>query len=137
MKILVDTSVWSMALRRRQIVDDAFVGELRELVEELRVQMIGPVRQELLSGVRSKEQFEVLREHLQVFPDLALDAADYEFAAACHNICREKGIQGSNTDFLLCAIAQRYDLPILTTDGDFKFYQQYLPLRLHSPRIKG
>lgn len=135
MKILVDTSVWSMALRRHQKLDNAEVYELRELVTELRVQMIGPVRQELLSGVRSMQQFAMLREHLQAFPNLPLTAEDYELAASCYNICRAKGIQGSNTDFLLCAVAQRHDLSIFTTDGDFKFFQKYLPINLHSSRI--
>jgi predicted nucleic acid-binding protein len=134
-RILVDTSVWSMALRRHQNLENAEVSELRELVTELRVQMIGPVRQELLSGVRSMQQFAMLREHLQAFPDLPLTSEDYELAASCYNICRAKGIQGSNTDFLLCAIAQRHDLSIFTTDGDFKFFQEYLPINLHSSRM--
>jgi len=135
MKVLVDTSVWSLALRRKQTVEDAFVSELRELITELRVQMIGPIRQELLSGLRSMVQFNTLRDHLRAFPDLELVSADYEHAAECFNSCRSKGVQGSNTDFLICAIAQRHNLPILTTDDDFLLYQQHLPIRLHQPRI--
>lgn len=134
MKVLVDTSVWSLALRRDRAAEDGFVLALRELIDEQRVIMIGPVRQELLSGIRSRDQFDSLRDHLRAFPDLPLTAADYEHAAACFNLCRSRGIQGSNTDFLLCAVAINHDLAILTTDLDFNRYAQYIPIRLHPIR---
>jgi hypothetical protein len=134
MRILVDTSVWSLALRRSQMVEDPFVNELRELVSELRVQMTGPVRQELLSGIRSQSQFQMLRDHLRGFPDLELTPEDYERAAEFFNICRQKGVQGSNTDFLLCAIAARHHMPILTTDADFTLFERHIPVTLHQPR---
>lgn len=134
MKVLVDTSVWSLALRRTQVVENSFVSELRELIKELRVQMIGPIRQELLSGLRTPDQFISLRNHLQAFSDLDLVSADFEHAAECFNTCRNKGVQGSNTDFLICAIGHRHSLPILTTDGDFRLFQQHLPISLHQPR---
>lgn len=137
MKVLVDTSVWSLALRRNRLEEDAFVRELRELVSELRVQMIGPVRQEVLSGIRSEQQFEVVREHLRAFPDLSLETADYELAAEFFNCCRRNGVQGSNTDFLLCAVAERRSIPLLTTDGDFQKFQDHIPVRLHQPRAPG
>lgn len=60
-----DTSVRSLALRRNAVIDDVSVQELRELIAELRVQMIGPVRQELLSGIHSPMQFNALRDHLR------------------------------------------------------------------------
>ncbi len=134
MRVLVDTSVWSLALRRNQPAEGAEVAELVELIREVRVQIIGPVRQELLSGVRSQAQFRRLRDHLRAFPDLELTAGDYETAAEFFNICRGKGIQGSNTDFLICAIAARHKIPIFTTDGDFSLFQPHLPIVLHSPR---
>ena len=107
MNVVVDTSVWSLALRRARRVDDAIPRELGELIQEGRVIMIGPVRQELMSGIKSKPQFEQLRDHLRAFPDLELESVDYEDAAAACNRCRERGIQGSNTDFLICAVAAR------------------------------
>jgi predicted nucleic acid-binding protein len=134
MNVLVDTTVWSLALRRAKRVDDRTPQELSELIREGRVAMLGPIRQELLSGIKLKAQFELLREHLGSFPDLELESADYEEAATAFNRCREKGIQGSNTDFLLCAVAQRRGLAIYTTDGDFKHYAKVLKLALHEPR---
>jgi len=134
MKIIVDTSVWSLALRRNLPDEGPEVTELIELIKEVRVQMIGPVRQELLSGVKNQAQFQKLRNHLRAFPDIELTSHDYETAAEFFNFCRGKGIQGSNTDFLICAIAARHKIPILTTDADFTLFQPHLPIMLHSPR---
>ena len=134
MKVLVDTSVWSFALRRDLPSDGPEVSELIELIKEARVQMIGPVRQELLSGIKSQAQFQKLRKHLRSFPDLELTMRDYEYAAEFFNLCRSKGVQGSNTDFLICAIAARHKTPIFTTDRDFTLFQLHLPITLHYPR---
>lgn len=134
MNVLVDTSVWSLALRRAKRVDDTVPRELTELIREGRVVMVGAVRQELLSGIKLKAQFAMLREHLQSFPDLKLETADYEEAAAAFNRCRERGIQGSNTDFLICAVALRRDLSIYTTDADFRRYARALQIELHAAR---
>jgi predicted nucleic acid-binding protein len=132
--VLVDTSVWSLAFRRAKRVDDEAPRELAELISEGRVVLLGPVRQELLSGMKAKVQFELLRNHLRAFPDLELESADYEEAAAAFNRCRERGIQGSNTDFLICATAMRRKLAIYTTDRDFRQYAKVLKLELHEPR---
>ena len=134
MNVVVDTSVWSLALRRAKRVDDTTPKELAELIREGRVIMLGPVRQELLSGIKVKAQFELLREHLRSFPDVQLEAADYEEAAAAFNQCRERGIQGSNTDFLICAAALRRELSIYTKDSDFAHYARVLKLALHESR---
>ena len=134
MKVLVDTSVWSLALRRERPVDDGFVRELIELIDEQRVVMIGPVRQELLSGIRSEAHFNKLRDHLRAFPDLPLTSADFEVAAGFYNLCRAKGTQGSNTDFLLCAVAVNHGLTLLTADLDFTRFAGILPIRLHRTR---
>lgn len=132
MKVLVDTSVWSLVLRRRAGAERAALSmELTSLVQDGRVVMIGPVRQEVLSGIKGRAQFEKLREHLRAFPDVELGSQEYEEAASLFNRCREKGIQGSNTDFLICATAARHDFSIFTTDQDFKHYARVLPVTLH------
>jgi len=134
MNVLVDTSVWSLALRRDRPAENALVGEFAELIDEQRVVMIGPVRQELLSGIRNAAQFDRLREHLQAFPDLALTVADFERAAEFFNLCRSQGVQGSNTDFLICAVAANRKLAILTADQDFVLFAEHLPINLHRVR---
>jgi predicted nucleic acid-binding protein len=134
MNVIIDTSVWSLALRRQRSSANAQTRELAELVREGRATMLGPVRQELLSGVRGEDQFETLRGHLRAFPDVLLDAEDYEEAASFFNRCRGKGIRGSNTDFLICATAVRRGFAILTTDTDFTHFARVLPIELHAPR---
>jgi predicted nucleic acid-binding protein len=132
MKVLVDTSVWSLALRRAfRAQNERTSLELASLIEDGRVAMIGPVRQELLSGIRERSHYDRLRDQLRAFPDLEITSADYEEAASFFNRCREKGIQGSNTDFLICAVAARNHLAIFTTDADFAHFGKVLPIALH------
>jgi predicted nucleic acid-binding protein len=127
----VDTSVWSLALRRGDQSPLECVKELRGLIQDHRVQMIGPIRQEILSGIRSESQFRNLRKHLDSFPDLSIHTEDYVVAARYFNLCRSKGIQGSNTDFLICSVSVRNGLPIYTTDKDFALFAKHIPIRLH------
>ena len=134
MKVLVDTSVWSMALRRGDSVDHQVVEELSELIDEVRVEIIGPIRQELLSGIKTKKQFGKLQSHLAEFHDLPLETTDFETAAQFFNTNRKKGIQGSNTDFLICSVAYHRDLEIFTTDKDFKRFSENIPIKLYTPR---
>lgn len=96
--------------------------------------MLGCVRQELLSGIRAHSQFVALKDRLRAFPDLDLVVSDFERAAEFFNICRARGVQGSNTDFLICAVADRHNMPILTADSDFMLFLRHLPVRLHRPR---
>lgn len=134
MKIIVDTCIWSTALGRKNVEHNPYIDELRNLIEEIRVQLIGPIRQELLSGIKSKKQFNLLKRHLEAFEDIELEAEDYELAAEYFNAARKKGIQVSNTDFLICAISSRRKMPILTTDKDFTNFQSVFPVSLHVPR---
>jgi predicted nucleic acid-binding protein len=132
-KVLVDTSVWSLALRRRsRPANEDVASALASLVEDGRVAIIGPIRQELLSGVKERAHFDRLREHLRAFQDLELTTDDYEEAASFFNRCREKGVQGSNTDFLICAVSVRHAFPIFTTDDDFRHFARLLPIVLHA-----
>jgi len=137
MKILVDTCIWSLALRRNSPQQSEYIKEFAELIKEVRVQLVGPVRQELLSGIKAPQHFSRLKNHLEAFDNLPLETEDYELAAEYFNTARSKGIQGSNTDFLLCAISTRRDMPIFTTDNDFMHYQSVLPVNLHAIRTQA
>ena len=137
MRVLVDTTVWSLALRRRAGVlneEQALLRqELTDLIADDRVAIVGPVRQEVLSGVRDPATFDRLRLRLRAFEDEPLDTDDFETAARMHNRCRQAGISGSVVDLLLCAVAQRRELSIFTTDADFTRYGTVLPIALHHP----
>ncbi len=136
MKVLVDTCIWSLALRRKkQPTSNIEVVEFQELIEEVRVHLIGPIRQEILSGVKSRQQFSKLKKILSAFPDLPLVSEDFELAAEYFNTLRSKGIQGSNTDFLICAVSTRNNMPIFSNDNDFNNYKKHSPITLHAPRV--
>lgn len=134
MIVLVDTCVWSLALRRSSKSlnsgEASVVDLLREVILEGRARMLGTIRQELLSGVRHKNQFEELLTATRAFDDVAITMADYEEAARYDNLCRSAGISGSTTDFLLCAVATRRQWAILTIDKDFARYGKKVPLHL-------
>ncbi len=131
MSVIVDTSVWSLALRRRTPPDfSPAIAILQNLITDDQVAMLGAIRQEILSGIRNLEQFTRLRDYLRAFPDLELITEDYELAAEFFNTCRSNGIQGSNTDFLICAVAHRRSYSILTTDNDFYTFRTHIPIIL-------
>ena len=136
MKVLIDTSVWSQALRRQSAeasgnAQERVVDVLKELIHDSRIAMLGPVRQELLSGVKTPKQFETLQQILSVFSDEPLRSQDYEQAAKNFNQCRQGGVQGSNTDFLICAVSMSRGWPIYSLDKDFLQYQKHLALKLY------
>ncbi|HEY6340426.1 MAG TPA: PIN domain-containing protein [Bryobacteraceae bacterium] len=135
MNVLVDTSVWSLALRRKagdlNSQERLLVDEWTRLVAEGRARIIGLVRREALSGIKTDAQFEALRDSLRAFADEPVDSEDHETAAQAYNSCRSKGIAVSLTDMLICAVAQRRGMAIFTTDPDFEKYAQVLPLKLH------
>jgi hypothetical protein len=136
--VLVDTSIWSLALRRtatnlnprEQRLADALI----ELIRDGRAQLVGPVRQELLSGIRYENAFTRVRDQLRAFDEPSLDPADYEEAAQIHNRCRSRGVSGSSIDFLICATASRRGWQVFTTDQDFTRYAHVVPLSLYQIR---
>lgn len=136
MNILVDTPVWSLALRRNANLDNGYVRELTELIHELRVAIIGPIRQELLSGIPDHDKFIMLRDKLKSFEDIPIETEHYELAAELFNLCRKKGIQGSHVDFLICAVSIRNRLQIFTLDKDFEKYKKHIDIKLYKSRSK-
>jgi len=131
MKVLVDTPIWSLAFRRkRDTINTERINNLIELIHDERVAIIGPIRQEVLSGISNKNKFYEIRDKMSVFSDYAIQESDYEFAAECSNECRRSGIQGSHTDFLICAVAIKNNWEIFTEDADFFEYKKYIPIRI-------
>ena len=131
MRVLPDTPIWSAAFRRGNDVAGSYRGEMLKLVNQGLVEIIGPIRQEILSGIRDRSKFEAVRDRLRTFPDLEIGTCDYEEAASYFNHCRAKGIQGSFTDYVICAAAVRHELAIFTDDKDFLRYKTVLPIRLY------
>ena len=122
MKVLADTSVWSLSLRRKNaaklsVEERRLTALLSEAISDGRVVMIGPIRQELLSGIKDQAQFDKLKDALQVFRDEPIDTFDYEEAARLYNVCRSQGIECGPVDILICAVAVRRKWKVLASDG--------------------
>ena len=133
----MDTSVWSLAFRRPPARlsgrEQHICTELQRLIHSGQAELLGLVRQELLSGIRDERQYERLRDRLQPFRDVPLTTRDHERAAAMFNRCMRAGVAGSGIDFLICAVAERLSMTIFTTDEDFSRYSKHLGVRLYSP----
>jgi predicted nucleic acid-binding protein len=131
LKVLIDTPIWSNAFRSG---NEKYEGEIRQLIsliEDQRALIIGPIRQEILSGYSDVKKFEKIREKLSYFENIAIAYSDYLRAAEFSNTCRKKGIQGSPIDFLICAVAHRVNAPIFTTDRDFHHFHKVIPITLY------
>lgn len=134
MRVLVDTCIWSLSLRRH--APDLNASETRvknvfaELIREGRVVLIGPIRQELLSGLRERAQCEKLREKLRSFSDVPIQTSDFERAAAMSNHCSASGVANTDVDMMICSVAAASNCTIFSTDRDFQLYSRVLPIRL-------
>ena len=125
MKELVDTCVWSLSLRRRDTTridaqEQQALAQLKEAIRDRRTAIIGPIRQEILSGIRDRAQFAKIQELLDPFRDEAVTAADYVDAARLFNLCQDHGVQCGPVDMLICAVAVRMHWAILTFDQGLK-----------------
>ena len=122
MKVLADTSVWSLALRRKKtarlsVEEQRLTKLLSEAIQDGRVVMIGPIRQELLSGIKDQAQFAKLKSALAGFRDEPLDTSDYEEAARLYNACRSRGMECGPVDMLICAVAVQRKWKVLAYDA--------------------
>jgi predicted nucleic acid-binding protein len=133
MKVLVDTPIWSLAFRKKENnVKNTTIENLVNLIHNGHIAIIGPIRQEILSGISDKNKFNDIKEKLSIFSDYDLQSSDYEFAAECSNECRRNGIQGSHTDFIICSVAIKNDWEIFTEDNDFYEYEKYIPIKIYN-----
>ncbi|MES9883860.1 MAG: PIN domain-containing protein [Sedimenticola sp.] len=130
MKVVVDTPIWSYALRSKRDGYELHVQEFEALISDQRVIMLGPIKQEVLSGYSDKSRFEKLNNKLRYFENTQIINDDYVQAAIFSNTCRSKGVQGSHIDFLICAVAFRLKSEIFTTDNDFSYYGKHIPIQL-------
>ena len=130
MKVLVDTPIWSYALRTSNKEHQKEIDQLKSLIKDQRALIIGPIRQEILSGYSDLRKSKKLKEKLSFFENTPIHDTDYESAAELCNHCRKKGVQGSHIDFLICAVAKRIDVPIFTNDKDFSSYQKVISIKL-------
>jgi len=129
--VIVDTSVWSHALRRNTPPNDPQTRKLAYLLNRGQdLFLLGVILQELLQGIRNQADFDKVREHLEVFPVLQLERQDYIAAAELRNQCASHGINAGTIDFQIAAACIQYDYSLLTCDSDFTHIASCCSLRL-------
>ena len=131
MSLFVDTSVWSLALRRDTQSEHAAVAVLRRaLLDGDTIVTTGIVVQELLQGFSgAKDQTRII-ERLQVLPLLNPGRETHIQAAMLRNTCRRKGVQIGTIDALIAQLCIEHDLALLTADNEFVHAARFVPLRL-------
>lgn len=138
MTLLVDTSVWSLALRRDVQATEPEVQELKAALFGAEVVVItGLVLQELLQGFSGAKAQTQIVERFSALPLLQPDREDHIGAAALRNACRQAGVQIGTIDALLAQLAIRHDLTLLTTDKDFTHAARHCPLRVWPARASA
>lgn len=131
MSLFVDTSVWSLALRRDTPPAHAAVTRLRKaLLDGDTLVITGIVLQELLQGFHGPKAQARILERLQVLPFLNPTRDTHIQAAMLRNACRRKGVQLGTIDALIAQLCIEHDLPLLTADNDFVHAARFVPLRL-------
>jgi predicted nucleic acid-binding protein len=119
--LFVDTSVWSLALRRDVVPDMPQVIALKQALQSgQQIVTTGLVLQELLQGFSGPKQGEALLERFRSLPLLVPDRADHIAAAQLRNTCRKHGVQAGTIDALFAQLCIRYGLLLLTSDLDFQ-----------------
>ena len=134
MTFLVDTSVWSLALRRDGSTNAPAVRALQEaLAGSDAVVTTGLVLQELLQGFNGPRAAAAIVERFQALPIIAPDRNDHIAAAEVRNSCRRAGVQVGTIDALLIQLCGRHELTLLSTDNDFVHAAQHVPFKLWRP----
>ena len=129
MNLFVDTSVWSLALRRDHRTDAREVERLRAaLGTGEAVFTTGLVLQELLQGFHGPKARAAILDRFSALPLLVPDRDDHVAAAESRNLCRRHGIQIGTIDALLARLCIRHELVMLTTDDDFRLMSRHLRL---------
>jgi predicted nucleic acid-binding protein len=134
--LFVDTSVWSLALRRDASSAEPEVQQLKDaLIGADVVVTTGMVLQELLQGFSGPKSRGQIIERLASLPLLQPDREDHIAAADLRNKCRRAGVQVGTIDALLAQLCIRHDLTLLSTDNDFKLAASHCALRVWAPKM--
>lgn len=123
-RLLIDTSVWSEALRRKEKTLNSSETLVRRIIENNdEIVIIGIVLQEILSGITNVKLFSEIEAILNDFSYIDITKEDYIYAAELRNKCKQKGIIAGSFDFLIASVAIRNKLTLVTYDKDFRRFR--------------
>ncbi len=133
MKLLIDTSVWSEALRRKDKSLNSSETIVRKIIDNNdEIVVIGIILQEILSGISDRRLFSEIKNILNDFSYLEMARDDYIYAAELRNKCKQKGITAGSLDFLIASVAIRNKLKLVTFDKDFINISKHADLKIIS-----
>ncbi len=137
MTLLVDTSVWSLALRRdAESSEPAVQALIAALHGDDVVVTTGLVLQELLQGFSGPKAQAQIVERFAALPMVQPDRDDHVAAANLRNACRRAGVQIGTVDALLAQLCIRHELTLLTADQDFVFAARHCPLSVWPRKVQ-
>jgi predicted nucleic acid-binding protein len=130
-KVLIDTSVWSEALRRKEKSINSSETIVRRIIDNNdEIVLIGIILQEILSGISNQKLFSEIRNILNDFSYLEISKNDYIYAAELRNKCKRNGITASSIDFLIASVAINNKLRLVTYDKDFINISKHTELKI-------
>ncbi len=131
MRTLVDTSVWSLSLRKKRPAEHPTVKKLMSLLRaDEDVFLTGLILQEILQAFRSDSSFRRVARHLEPFPLLELERIDFVAAASLHRKCAARGVSVSTADCQMATAAIRHECLLLSADKDFERISRFSKLKL-------
>lgn len=133
-QVLVDTNIWSTFFRRNKPEDQKLRSNLEMLMQENRISMIGPIRQEILTGIKDPSKFLLLKEYLQAFDDEPITTEAFEYGAQFANECMKNGIAISSVDALIVSMIVLHGFEIYTNDQDFMRYRTIVQFTQYQER---
>lgn len=132
--VLVDTNIWSTFFRRNKPEDDRLRANLEMLMRENRILLIGPIRQEILTGIKDPSKYLLLKEYLRAYEDQQITTEAYELAAKIANECAKNGIAISSIDATISAFVVLGGHEIYTYDQDFLRYKNVVEFTHYQER---
>ena len=131
MRLFIDTSVWSLALRRDAPPDHPAVARLGEALSRGEdVFSTGLILQEMLQGFHGPRAAQAIVERFAALRFVDPTRADHVEAAALRNACRRHGVQIGTIDALLAQLCIKHELVMGSTDRDFANIAKWTPLNL-------
>jgi predicted nucleic acid-binding protein len=133
-QVLIDTNIWSTFFRRNKPEDQKLRANIEMLMQENRISMIGPIRQEILTGIKDDNKYAILKEYLQAFEDEPITTEAYEYAAKVANGCMKNGMAISAIDAIIVAVIVLHGFEIYSNDQDFIRYKSIVPFTQYQER---
>ena len=130
-RVIIDTSVWSEALRRKKNTINSSETIIRKIIEkDIEILLLGIILQEILSGISNEKLYYEIKKILDDFVYLETTKNDYIYASELSNKCRSNGIKAGSIDYLIASTTIQNDLHLVTYDKDFVNISKYTDLKI-------